>query len=59
MPGIINEGSIKNTIIDDIYPLFIRGLIKLPTRDIIRKFDEPAKIAGKPASEIALRDRRL
>jgi antitoxin (DNA-binding transcriptional repressor) of toxin-antitoxin stability system len=55
---IVKEGAGKQSIRAALEPLVSRGLIALPTRDLIRHGLNPLAVPGKPVSEMVIEDRR-
>ncbi len=55
---IIKEGTRKQSIRTAMEPLISRGLISLPTRDLISTDLSPLAVPGKPVSEMVIEDRR-
>ena len=55
---IIKEGAGKQSIRAALEPLISRGLISLPTRDLIRHGLKPLAIPEKPVSEMVIEGRR-
>jgi prevent-host-death family protein len=55
---IIGERNGKQQLRIALDPLIRRGLITLPTRDLIKERLPPLATKGKPVSEMVIEDRR-
>jgi len=54
--GVKEEASNKS-IQASLAPLIVKGLIKLPSREINKRNLSPIQVPGKPVSEMVLEDR--
>jgi prevent-host-death family protein len=55
---IVKEGKGKRSVRLALTPLINRGLIELPTRDLVKDQLLPVRVSGKPISEMIIEDRR-
>jgi len=55
---IVKEKQGNNLIREALAPLVQRGMITLPSRNIIKDRISAVEVSGKPVSEIVIEDRR-
>jgi prevent-host-death family protein len=55
---IVPEDSPKASTAELLRPLINKGLVTLPSRTLDRNVSDPVEVSGKPASEMAIEDRR-
>ena len=55
---IVPEDSPKTSTADLLRPLVNKGLVTLPSRTLDVIVPDPVEVPGKPASEMAIEDRR-
>jgi len=54
---IVKEEASKKSIQASLAPLIVKGLIKLPGREINKRNLSPIQVPGKPVSDMVLEDR--
>ena len=55
---IIREQTKNVSVEEALSPLILKGIVALPSRQLIKDIPKPVKVPGKPVSEIAIEDRR-
>jgi antitoxin (DNA-binding transcriptional repressor) of toxin-antitoxin stability system len=55
---LVREGEGKRSIRSALAPLITRGLIVMPSRELIKDQLSPVHAPGKPVSEMVIEDRR-
>jgi len=54
---IVKEEASNKSIQASLAPLIVKGLIKLPSREINKRNLSPIQVPGKPISDMVLEDR--
>ena len=55
---IVRENQRRKTLQESLAPLIRKGLVTLPTRDLVKDNLSPIQVPGKAVSEMVIEDRR-